>query len=753
MGDSLKTEAERYIKVGMQVGPAVDKKILIDKWQKHTTEEFLDEKYNNYWTTATGLGLLCGEPTGVICLDIDLILDKSPELIKEITDMLPPILSGKRGNPKKRPSQFFRYSGEKAKKFNNIHVEILSTGNQTIIPPSNHPDTKAPYEWVGDPLYNISSDELPPLPDGLIAWLEEKNNSLNKKSQTAVTPGVGRCAHGSHNKISALGVALFHNKYPFDRLVRRLIEKDKEINYKSEYFYFNCPSRPWKQKSIEENAKDFVEQIFNNHLKIEDEPAEQLAVVPITIDLFSPPEMPIVYVEDAKGNKKVKAPSQAQIADHIVAHFGQLVMKYEKDLFTYVGTHWEKWSDSDFDRLYNTITDLLERQTASGRVDGVAKFVNKLVTSFTKNPFEPNPFVANFRDGTLEAIENADGYDLKFREHRKEDMCLSVIPMKYNCDRNIKNEKFESMINDIIGSDQEKLRVLKQMYGSVIMPIFPHLFMMIGMGGTGKSSAIKGSVFLRDQNSISNTDPSSWAGTFGLEPMIGKLVNIDLDIDTHKPIADSLVKKIEDRYSFSINRKNKAVIKAPIPSVHIFGANKLPPTLEWGSKAHDRRWTFIRFNKYDGSENADREYSHRMCRTCPEGVLNFALEGLNDLMQSKGKYFVTKESKDDVREWQLQNDSVGQFAEELLEAAADGVDFIVCGLGGSLRADKDSRVQRKDFWLFFVHWHIEAFNRKPSIGRNKFLTALNSYKITSKKSDGVHYILGFSWYGKTYAHL
>jgi hypothetical protein len=268
----LKAAAMKFGIMGMPVAPAKDKRVYIHGWSKLTAEDFFDEKYKSHWQTATGIGLVCGKQSNTIGLDIDLLLSTCDKvLLKKIVDRLPPILSGKSGNPDKRPTQFFRYNGEPGRKFTNIHVEILSDGNQTIIPPSRHPEFNKEYEWVGTPLYNLDPDDLPTLPDGFIDFLEELNESMKpQKSETDKTliAKNGRCKSGSHNKLSALAVALFHDNYPFDRLVKRMIEEDRKINHDADYLYFNCPSRPWKnkgEKAIQENATDFVEEIFRNY--------------------------------------------------------------------------------------------------------------------------------------------------------------------------------------------------------------------------------------------------------------------------------------------------------------------------------------------------------------------------------------------------------------------------------------------------------------------------------------------------------
>jgi hypothetical protein len=767
-------EAKHYLKLGAPVGPAEGKAIKVPKWSTLTPTDFFQDKYLPYWQKATGIGVICGEQSKIICVDID---TEDKELIKKITAKLPPILSGKIGNPNRRPAQFFRYNGEKSKKFIDIGVEILSNGNQTIIPPSKHPKFSK-YQWIGTPLHKIDIDDLPTLPEGFIEFLEQLNDESkkyktkldNKTSSENANVNLpeyspGRCRHGSHNKLSALGVALVKKNYDFDRLVNRLLKEDRKYNFKADKNYFSCPSRNWKHKQDIENAKDFVDELFMNHgpggRKVEKR-VEEPAVNKMSndFDIFKIPPIPREIVTEKNGKEKEIEPSQAEIAKHILNHFGTLVRKYDKDVFSYNGLHWVEWTDAEKQKLSIAITELFDGKTGVTKVKQIEEFVLKLMKPFSSNPYIQNPFIANFLDGVLEAKKNEDSFTLHFRPHSQDDNCLYVLPMKYNVDRNIKNEKFLSMIETTTGGNAEKIRQIKQMYGVVLMPIFPHLFLNVGVGGTGKSSVIKCAMRLRNQDSMSFTDPTSWGESFGLEPMLGRLVNIDLDIETHKPISDAIVKKIEDRHLFPINRKNKKIVTAPIPTVHIFGANMVPPTLEWSTKAHDRRWTFIKYDSFDGSDNSDRDYSLRAFDSCPEGVLNFALEGLEDIIKSKGKFYQSDESKQLIAEWQLSNDPVGSFFYEITKPEDNKhsgaiISTVVCQnfpnrmtpqdvLVTFDRNDKDSLLERKKMWALFCDWHLEAYKRHPKIGKIKFFEALRRLKIAEKTIDGCRHFCGIT---------
>jgi len=266
--------AEQLIEKGLSVTPVRDKKSNFFKgWSNVFESDILDKKYSGFWQQSNGLGLMLGKQPGVICLDIDILnTDERLKYVrKEILEMLPPVFCGLSGNPRKPPARLYKYNGEKATKFNSIDVELLVDGNQKVIPPSIHPDTKKEYVWVGKSLYNIDVDDLPDLPSGILEFLDKKNKefkaSANSKGVAIeLTSEKGRCKHGSHNYLSSKLVALFYSGLTFESLVDDALALDAEINEGEDFLYFLCPSRKeFRSNDKAENAKQFVKQIEENH--------------------------------------------------------------------------------------------------------------------------------------------------------------------------------------------------------------------------------------------------------------------------------------------------------------------------------------------------------------------------------------------------------------------------------------------------------------------------------------------------------
>ena len=126
------------------------------------------------------IGLCCGDVSGVIAFDFDLD-PTNPEqkaIYDAIKDLLPASPFEKIG--KKGFTRFFKYSGEtNIKKIVTLGskktsvYEVLSTKNQTVLPPSIHCDTGLPYRWTGKALHEVSASDLPVLDKSVLQKLND----------------------------------------------------------------------------------------------------------------------------------------------------------------------------------------------------------------------------------------------------------------------------------------------------------------------------------------------------------------------------------------------------------------------------------------------------------------------------------------------------------------------------------------------------------------------------------------------------
>jgi hypothetical protein len=99
---------------------------------------------------------------GVVAVDVD---TDDPALCAALAAVIPESPIMKRGQ--KGFTAFYRGGPEiKAAAFNVNNervVDLLAHGKQTVVPPTIHPDTGQPYQWIGDALETVSPDALPEL--------------------------------------------------------------------------------------------------------------------------------------------------------------------------------------------------------------------------------------------------------------------------------------------------------------------------------------------------------------------------------------------------------------------------------------------------------------------------------------------------------------------------------------------------------------------------------------------------------------
>ena len=147
-------------------GTKLAKSPCIMGWQRyHDTMPSAEEQKE--WSEhypEVNIGLVLGKQSRCIALDIDTEVAAEMALIQSIVPTSPWIRVGKKGCV-----MMFKYNGEQTFRIKDISgrtiCELLSSKTQVVLPPSIHPDTKAPYT-ANCNLYDVV-DRLPVLPKDL----------------------------------------------------------------------------------------------------------------------------------------------------------------------------------------------------------------------------------------------------------------------------------------------------------------------------------------------------------------------------------------------------------------------------------------------------------------------------------------------------------------------------------------------------------------------------------------------------------
>ena len=251
---------EAYIEKELAILPVKGKRPYHNDWY-HIDYNECFEHYS--WH---GVGLKCGQASGIICLDFD---SKDENIKEKIKQLLPPLFSGKIGNPKKLPTMFFQYNEEESCDLRNIEVQLLSTGKQTVLPPTIHPELDKKFEWIGNPLIEIDIDDLPYLNKDLWKALETLNETTVSSNNIS-----NKLSTGRNNALKTQVVAAVTSGKQVDEIIQEVIQYD-QINHSPPLF--EDTSEASMQGSVYQNALGFVcrniGSLTKNKKVVIDEPA------------------------------------------------------------------------------------------------------------------------------------------------------------------------------------------------------------------------------------------------------------------------------------------------------------------------------------------------------------------------------------------------------------------------------------------------------------------------------------------------
>lgn len=293
---------ERYVLKELPIVPVIGKRPFIEDWYN---VDFLERKEEFQWK---GIGLKMGKASGIICLDFDSTNKEVKEKLKKI---LPPIFCGKIGNPQKLPTMFFRFNGEISRDLKNIEVQLLSTGKQTVLPPSPHPTIEGKrFTWCANSLLDIEIDDLPDLDAELWQALIDLDSSTTLEGKERE----GSLSTGRNNTLKAQVCAAVLNAKTVEEIIDEVVAYDKENHIPP---LFEDKSEPTMRSDVYTNALGFVCRIISSVVKQPNVKIERPQ--PLVLNFLN--DRPIVVDEESpikdKSKRFMKLPRLVGLGDAI----------------------------------------------------------------------------------------------------------------------------------------------------------------------------------------------------------------------------------------------------------------------------------------------------------------------------------------------------------------------------------------------------------------------------------------------------
>ncbi len=226
MSGIFANNAMSYYENGYNVLPIEpnSKAVKLANWQQFCDTRQMEWQVNQWLDGYANhnIGIPLGSASGIIALDFD---DDMEGLHDEVQKLLQGSLVKKKG--RKGFTAFYRYNGEITKRWRKngqTIVELLSTGTQTVVPPSMHPDTKKPYIWLTeDTLMDMKASDLTTLPIDFIEKVDrifgyeqkildfQNHYSGELPELSEIEKALSFIPSGDYSTWIAVGMALQHN--------------------------------------------------------------------------------------------------------------------------------------------------------------------------------------------------------------------------------------------------------------------------------------------------------------------------------------------------------------------------------------------------------------------------------------------------------------------------------------------------------------------------------------------------------------
>jgi len=193
---------------------------------------------------------------------------------------------------------------------------------------------------------------------------------------------------------------------------------------------------------------------------------------------------------------------------------------------------------------------------------------------------------------------------------------------------------FNKFLHQVIGED-EAIKVLQEYLGYVFLP-HSHLniekaLWLVGSGSNGKSvlTSLLKYVFGEDNISYLNLPELNDNEKRGM--LKGKILNITQDASNRVDPSSYKIMASGEKVIFKVLYKGSSILKS-VPKM-IIATNELPRVVS-GIDAFMRRVILIPFDKVIEEKDRDLELGNKL-QAEMEGIFNFALQGLQRLLQQK----------------------------------------------------------------------------------------------------------------------
>lgn len=631
---SYKELATLYASKGLSVIPIKrgEKRPAFSRWQTYcgrvpTTKE-IEEWARDF--PDCNVGLCLGIHSGDIqigAIDVD-----DDEIMEAVRKALPAPTPTKRG---KKGMTFIITAPQdwKNKKINRMKegkrsskpsVEFLFNGSQTVIPPSIHPDTQKPYEWVDYEMFSTKCaliDDF--VRDEIGAWCEEKAEHFEALN-TMVWAGVSGGGN-THDVCLAAVAHLIARDWPDTAIFRRIDRAKREAVERAGEVY-DWPEGPTTiQGWIDSARKKFDSGLMTG-----------------------------------KVLKEKKIPPERRAADWLIAEHGgnENLACVQGTLRRYTNGYWKEMSVEGLKKeLY-----ISDSSYAKSQVNNALEIMHTLVYAeqfgstaglpMSKDPMKRRICLLN---GTFDIIEQ------RLVKHAPEHQLVNQLNFEY--DDKAVCPVYDQTVSDIFEGDAKSINLWNEFCALTLVPdiSFQVMLFVLGDRNAGKSTLAQVLRSMHDPVTVSAVDITKLDDERQRTTLVGKLVNIGAEKSDDGKISAKYFKAITGGDAIDVRRLYEEVMNTVVYARFVEFCNDLPRTVDTGG-AMKRRLLILRTRKAIPAHLRKRDFYHELEAERPGIFRRWVSEDFPRLL-ARGGFDIPERSKLEVDDYLKTNDNVQLWLE------------------------------------------------------------------------------------------
>lgn len=293
--------------------------------------------------------------------------------------------------------------------------------------------------------------------------------------------------------------------------------------------------------------------------------------------------------------------------------------------------------------------------------------------------------------------------------------------------------EFKRFIKDLLG--EGSIETVQEAIGLMLSPHAKEVqncFIYKGEGSNGKSALFDiQEALIEDKRCICGIGLGDFGGDFTISMAEGKHVNIVRDDELSGKTINKAFKSMVCGEPVMVNRKGKDIIRMGFNMTMFFGLNRMP-FAEDKSTGFFRRPVIIPFNTSFGTDKEverglrdkvkDPEIADRIIKNELDIVFMWAYEGLKRVKANKWKATISDEAEQEMEEYREEVDSTYAFFREMLKV---------------VDPTKNRKLPIDTVYIQYKNW--ASYNDITPMGKTQFGRQLKSYGVKSMKSGSTRY--------------